>query len=250
LREVAVRWWAGAAIALMAQPSLAASSRVADDEAARLEALRPHFRDYRPPGSGPFPALLLVSGCSGFSRRGDAYTGLAEQWRDKGYAVVFVDFLAARGRDRCFGDVAVADIGNDVLAVARDLQRQPSVKRSGIVAVGWSLGGGGVLAALGRLAHGEDSPLQAVIAYYPVCGSIAPWDAGIPALALMGAADKVARPAVCQELFARLPAGVTVETRVYPEAEHGFNFAGRNYNAAAAAAAAADFDHFISRLSP
>jgi dienelactone hydrolase len=231
----------------MAQPSLAAKGRVADNEAARLEALRPHFRDYRPVGAGPFPTLLLVSGCGGFSRRGDAYTGLAERWRDKGYAVVFVDYLAARGRDRCFGDVGVADIGNDVLAVARDLQRQPSVKPSAIVAVGWSLGGSGVLAALG---HGEDSPLQAVVAYYPVCGSLAPWDTKIPALVLLGAADEVARPAVCQELFARLPAGVTVETRVYPAAEHGFNFAGHGYNAAAAAAAADDLDHFISRLSP
>ena len=245
-----MRWSSGAAIALVLLQSVAASGRIAGDEAAHLEALRPHFRDYRPAGPGPFPALLFASGCSGLSRHGDAYTALAERWRDRGYAIVFVDYLAARGRDRCFGDVAVADVGSDVLAVARDLQRQPSVKRSAIVAVGWSLGGGGVLAALGRLGGGEDSPLQAVIAYYPVCGDIAPWNARIPALVLVGAADEVARPAVCQELFARLPAGVTVESRVYPAAEHGFNFAGRGYNAAAAAAAANDLDQFIGRLSP
>jgi hypothetical protein len=66
------------------------------------------------------------------------------------------------------------EIGRDVLAVARYLQGQPYVKASQIAAVGWSLGGGAVLAALGQLTAAENSPLRAVVAYYPYCRDLQP----------------------------------------------------------------------------
>jgi Transposase DDE domain len=116
----------------------------ADDAAARRQALEPYFRNYRRSGAGPFPAILMVSGCSGFtpSIAPQVYTRAAESWRSKGYVVVFVDYLAARRLANCRGSGAVnaVEIGRDVLAVARYLQGQPYVKASQIAAVGWSLG--------------------------------------------------------------------------------------------------------------
>jgi hypothetical protein len=93
----------------------------------------------------PFPAILMVSGCSGFtpSIAPQVYTRAAERWRSKGYVVVFVDYLSVRGLPNCrgLGAVNAVEIGRDVLAVARYLRGQPYVKASQISAVGWSLGG-------------------------------------------------------------------------------------------------------------
>jgi hypothetical protein len=62
------------------------------------------------------------------------------------------------------GAVNAVEIGRDVLAVARYLQGQPYVKASQFTAVGWSLGAGAVLAALGQMTAAENSPLRAVVA--------------------------------------------------------------------------------------
>jgi dienelactone hydrolase len=84
----------------------------ADDMAAQRQALEPYFRMYRPNGTGPFPTILLVSGCSGFtsSIAPQAYARLAESWRAKGYAVVFVDYLAARGHNAAAAAAATRDV--------------------------------------------------------------------------------------------------------------------------------------------
>ena len=143
------------------------------------------------------------------------------------------------------------DIARDVLAVASHLRSQPYIDPDRISAIGWSMGGGAVLAALEQTDPGERSPLHAVVAYYPVCGTLEPWTVQVPALVLMGANDQMARPAICQEVFARLPHGTPLEVRVYPDAVHGFNFPEApphvSYSAAATAAAAHEVDLFMSR---
>jgi dienelactone hydrolase len=230
----------------MAQTVAAAA---AEDISARLKTLVPYFHTYRPSGLGPFPAILFVPGCLGFTPRAapPAYTRLADAWKADGFAVVFVDFLRARGMTACHGDLAPADVAKDVLAVARYLQHQPFAKAARITAFGWSLGGGGVLAALDRMSPAERSPLHAVVAYTPVCDTLEPWHAKVPALVLMGADDRIAPPQSCRQLFARLPPGTPLEARLYPDAGHLFDLPGPGFNAAAAAAAARDVDRFINR---
>ncbi len=236
----------------LALGQVAASAVAADDMTARRQSLEPYFRMYRADGAGPFPALLFVSGCSGFAHGTSAqiYTAMAEGWRAKGYVVVFVDYLAARGMGRCSG-ITTAEVGKDVLAVASYLRTQPLIDPERISAIGWSLGGGGVLDALAQTDPGESSPLHAVVAYSPGCVTLEPWSTKVPALVLMGANDEMARPAICQQLFTQLPSGTPLETRVYPDAGHVFNFPEPppyvSYNAAAAVAAAHDVDQFMSR---
>ncbi len=245
----------GAAFAIglgLAAMQVAASAVAADDTAARRKSLEPYFRDYRPTGAGPFPAILLASGCNGFAPRKapQIYIDMAEGWRAKGYVVVFVDYLAARGMNRC-PSIAAADLGKDVLAVASYLRTQPLIDPERVSAIGWSLGGSGVLAALDQIDSSERSPLHAVVAYYPVCGTLEPWSVKVPVLVLMGANDKMALPTACQQLFARLAPGTRLETRIYPDAGHGFNIPETpphvSYSAAATAAAAHDVDQFLSR---
>ena len=245
----------------LALGQLAALPAAADDT-ARRQALEPYFRNYRPSGAGPFPAILMVSGCSGFtpSIAPQVYTRAAESWRSKGYVVVFVDYLSARGLPNCRGSGAVnaVEIGRDLLAVARYLQGQPYVKASQISAVGWSLGGGAVLAALGQLTAADNSPLRAVVAYYPYCRDLQPWQAKVPALSLMGAQDEVAPPEVCQRVlhncrmaprFRREFIWRRATVLMFPTCllTPGSVSEVVGYNAAADAAAAREVEQFISR---
>ena len=144
------------------------------------------------------------------------------------------------------------------MAVASYLRTQPFLIPTRITAVGWSLGGGAVLAALGQINSGETSPLHSVIAYYPSCRDLQPWRAMVPALSLMGAEDVTAPAALCQQVFAQLPPGTPIEARTYPEARHGFDaqelppfarFGNEilGYNAAAAEAASRDIDNFMNK---
>jgi dienelactone hydrolase len=54
----------------------------------------------RPQGPGPHPALLFVSGCSGFAPEvaPEHFPREAQTFAAQGFAVVFVDYLGARGR--------------------------------------------------------------------------------------------------------------------------------------------------------
>lgn len=89
-----------------------------------------------------FPAVLFVPGCLGFdSGNGPkTFADMAGSWRTKGYVVVYVDYLKARGQKECDGD-SPSDVAKDILAVTSYLQAQSFIKSSEITAIGWSLDG-------------------------------------------------------------------------------------------------------------
>ena len=216
--------WLGPVLALaLIAPALADAA----DFGKLQKRLEPHYRAYRPDGTGPFPAVMMVSGCSGFtpSVAPTSYTAVAERLKGEGFLVIFVDYLAARGLSRCFEQgryrVDFDDIAQDVLASAAYLRVRPDVKAADITVIGWSWGGGGVLEAL--RAVGEPVPFRAAVAFYPACEGVRPWKAAIPVLMLLGALDDVAPARTCQSLARKLPATSPVEVRVYEEAHHGFD---------------------------
>jgi dienelactone hydrolase len=244
----------GMAVALgLAAGRLApAPASAEDDMTVRRQALEPYFRMVRPSGIGPFPALLFVSGCSGFLPKlaPQFYTETAERWRGRGYVVAFVDYLAARGQTDCrnLPSHTLVEIGKDVLAAAAYLPTLSRIDPARIGGLGWSLGGGGLLAALGQLDAGGKIPLRVAVAYYPVCRTLPVWRARVPVLSLLAGKDETAPPAICREIFAQLAPGMPLETRVFPEAGHAFNVPGLpGYDAAAAAAAEHDVEQFIGR---
>jgi dienelactone hydrolase len=198
----------------------------ARDARERMRALEPHLELRRPDGPGPFPAALLVPGCSGFRpKEGRAHhEAVAQRLQARGYVVARVDYLAARAMRSCQGaSVGTSEIGQDVLAVAAHLRAAPDVRAVSIVAIGESLGGGGVLAALGGAETGKPALLDRVIVYYPVCVGVAPWRAPVPVLMLLGAQDGVTPPGTCKALVSHVTDPASVEIHVYPGAPHGFN---------------------------
>lgn len=139
-------------------------------------AQTPEYRTFKPHGAGPHPAVVFASGCSGFapSVAPKAYERAAEQLRGQGYLVLFADYLARRGLTSCItGRMSLSDAGKDVVAAATWLKSQAFVDPARISAIGWSYGGGAVLAALAEHSQDQLSFSRAVV-YYPVCRGIRP----------------------------------------------------------------------------
>jgi dienelactone hydrolase len=182
------------------------------------------YRTMSPSGPAPHPAVLLVPGCSGFAAVNgvNPYDERAAQLQAAGYFVVFVDYL---GRFNNCGHVSHAQVGEDVLEAVTWTRDQAAVDPTRISVIGWSYGGGGVLAALRAMPPGPPMLARAVM-YYPDCRGETPWSgAGISALMLMGAIDDVARPALCEAVVKGAPPGA-VRSILYPDARHSFDVRG------------------------
>lgn len=177
-----------------------------------------------PAGAGRHPAVLLVSGCSGFVPFNgvNLYEERAAELHAAGYLVVFVDYLGRRHLRNCGMRMSIAQVGADTLEAAAWTRARPDVDPARISVIGWSYGGGGVIAALGAMSPGSAAFTKAIM-YYPVCRGLRPWSVpGVAALMHLGAIDEVAPAAVCEALARGVPANA-LKVIVYPNARHAFD---------------------------
>src|SRR5262249_55711840 len=149
-------------LALFAATTVAASMTLAAEP----------FRVLAPSESTSRPAVLLVPGCSGFIARNgiNHYEERAIELQAARYFRRFGDYLSRRNLTDCAGgrNVSQAEVAADILEAARWIKNQPHVASDKIFAIGWSYGGGGVLAALAAMPSAEPI-LGRVVAYYPDC---------------------------------------------------------------------------------
>jgi dienelactone hydrolase len=144
---------------------------------------------YRPPGSGPFPAVVLLHPCSGRLpprlEQADA-----ARYTARGYALLAVDSFGARGiADGCAGGGASVDMVMDAYGALLHLAALPVIDPDRIALVGYSYGAGVALSAVAfdgpeRLF---DRQFSAAIAYYPWCPDRLA--VGVPTLVLIGELD-------------------------------------------------------------
>jgi dienelactone hydrolase len=183
--------------------------------------LEPHYRTQRPQGPGPFAAILLVPGCGGVAA---ARLTTADDLVRRGYVVAFVDYLSARGlQTACRGEVTPDDVAQDIRAASAYISALPSVRKGAIGAVGWSLGGGGVLASLAGSDEAAGAPFRTAAAFYPVCRGLRPWTATVPVLVLLAGRDDIAPPALCEEVVRALGPRHRVDVRRFADARHSFD---------------------------
>jgi dienelactone hydrolase len=174
--------------------------------------------------------------------------------------VVFVDYLGARGRKVCGGMIRPSDAARDILAAAEYVRAQPLVRPADVSVIGWSMGGGGVLAAISELPAGRAAPFRRAVAYYPVCWGVrTPWPVKVPLLMLLAGRDEVSSTPACQDLVKRLGEGPPIEVRLYPNARHAFdvpdlppltrlpNGAPIGHHPESAAAARVEVERFLAR---
>lgn len=186
----------------------------------------PHLLGYlaRPDGPGPFPAVVVLHGCGGFSSGGSLQ--IADQLQEWGYVALMVDSLGARGLATACGG-SLTDQPNDAFAALKYLSQQLFVAADRIAVLGNSMGGYSALQAIDRDLRPRyvEERFRAVVAYYPSCGIPAAM-MGAPALVLIGELDDWTPAEQCRRMVAHArPDGVPIALTVYPGAFHGFNFA-------------------------
>jgi dienelactone hydrolase len=120
--------------------------------------------------------------------------------------------------------VSQAEASADILEAASWVRDQSNVDAARISVIGWSYGGGGVLAALKAMPPGRPAFAKAVM-YYPVCRGAAPWTTNTTGLMLLGAIDDIAYPALCDAVAKGVPSE-KLQVIKYPNARHGFDMRG------------------------
>jgi len=184
----------------------------------------------RPPGPGPFSAVVLVHGCGGFH---STMISWADRLSRFGYAALAVDSFGSRGIDEdCNGAGFAYQIG-DSYAALRHLSSRPFVQATHIALMGFSQGGWSALAALERNGVEQRSPkkFRAGVALYPIC-RFATGLTTVPVLVLIGDADNWTPASDCEAMVAgrtqlgapRTPGDRSlVELVILPGAHHGFD---------------------------
>jgi dienelactone hydrolase len=137
---------------------------------------------YVPVGKGPFPAVVLMHGCSGLwagpGRPTLSYAFWAEHLRSRGFIALLVDSFGPRGekeictqRNRRISESR--DRPRDAYSAQRWLAARADVDPQRIHVMGWSNGAMAVLHAVMPDAAGGGQPrFRSAVAFYPGCRNL------------------------------------------------------------------------------
>ena len=174
--------------------------------------------------NAPYPAVVVLHGCSGISSHSAAIADRLGAW---GYVALTVDTLGPRGiTGRCGGQIV--DQAFDAYAALRYLSGLGFVDLAQIAVLGQSMGGQAALYAIARdlAAQYFTERFRAAIAYYPNCGVANGSDMTAPVLVLIGEADEWNSAERCREVAARRrPDSARIALSVYPGVHHAFDVA-------------------------
>ncbi len=210
--------------------------------------LSPHYRLRTPQGEGPFPTVLLLSGCDGPRDNLDTW---AEALAEAGWASLAVDSHGPRGftefevwRLVCAGQLLNgAERAGDIAVALADARAMPEVDETRLALFGASHGGWAILEYLSMADHGQvpltltDWPegaapldgVRAALLLYPYCGGLSRasrrgWESPIPVLFLLAEGDSIASEGPCLKVAMRESRrGLPVQTHVYEGVTHGFD---------------------------
>lgn len=195
------------------------------------------FATYYPAKVQPAPTVLIAHGCSGVTPH---YTSWAMDLNSWGYNAVVVDSFRARGVSTVCdrgGLVGPSQRAADLVLAAQDVRRKPW-HAGKIGAVGFSHGGGTILAVLERdryqawasdfLPENASAGIDAVVSYYPGCVSFGgPLRPDMPVMIHFAMQDDWTPPSSC----GWSPGSTKFADRrytvhAYPNATHAFDVAG------------------------
>jgi dienelactone hydrolase len=171
--------------------------------------------------AGPYPAVIVLHGCGGFSSHSAQMADKLGSW---GYVTLTVDSLGPRGITSRCGSTSL-DQAFDAYAALRYLSQLDFVDPARVAVLGQSMGGFSAFYALDRdlAAQYFRESFRAAIAYYPSCGLPAAMLTA-PTLVLIGEADDWTPAERCREMVAHLrPDGAPITLTVYPGAYHAFD---------------------------
>jgi dienelactone hydrolase len=185
-----------------------------------------------PPGTGPFPAVLVLHSCSGVSDHERSWAGRLVSW---GYAALIVDSFGPRNqRNLCEvnkGSIPQTLSAQDAHNAAIYLRTLPDIQADRIGIIGFSFGGTTTFWA--SMAEGipvdrGGRPFQAAVAYYPTCSGgtiVSPFATDV--LILIGKDDDWTPADLCiKTVAARANQARPPAIKVYPGAVHSFDRGG------------------------
>jgi dienelactone hydrolase len=226
------------AVAVLALAACGAPARVTFMNATPAAPRAVPAEEYRPSGSAPFAAVVLLHGCEGVSET----TRRWARWlREQGYLALVVDSWTPRGlTETCsfqVPDPPNTERFDDTMGALRHLHELPEVARDRIGVMGWSNGGVFALAAVngpslaravGRAVALPAPGFAAAVGIYPGgCDSLVRERVVRPVLILVGEADDWIPPAACVEMAEAMRArGAAVRVELFPGAYHYFDFEG------------------------
>lgn len=208
---------------------------------------------FKPTGSGPFPAVVMMHGCSGVYSYSNPTKGVAllhREWGDRlvaaGYVALLVDSFTTRGtQNECGnGAIGVSEVNDrpyDAYAAYDYLEAQSFVAPDRVGLMGWSHGGSSTMASMDVTTGSAFEPVFAVaVAFYPGCGlynafgglANSTWLPYAPFRILHGSHDTTVSPAHCQTrvngavlLGASAATGNPTDLVIYQGAHHSFDMA-------------------------
>lgn len=238
---------------LMSTAALAWQTTPTDTSFINEQGLKIPGKLFRPGGKGPFPAVVMLHGCSGiysFSNPASGVQTLYREWGDRlvaaGYTALLVDSFTPRGTqnecdDSGIGVSEVTDRPGDAYAAQRWLTTQRFVKASRIALLGWSHGGSSAMSSMDQsMTQTGIKPFRAAIAFYPGCGlynafggiTASTWLPYSPFRIHHGDADPLYQSGRCQTRVSRAQSqgastanGNAVDLLVYLNANHSFDMA-------------------------
>jgi dienelactone hydrolase len=190
---------------------------------------------YRPPGDGPFPAVVALHNCEGLGSRevpvASRYSDWGERLAAAGFVVLFPDSFGSRGigaqcsvgRSLRSGRERVGDAE----AARRWLQEQRYVAPDRVSLMGWANGAVAALWAVRRGAKKDPKPdFRSAVVLSPGCRRLrdTAWSARLPTLVLIGAKDDWTPASQCQQMVADARGrSAQASIKVYPGAYHDFD---------------------------
>ena len=196
--------------------------------------------EVRPPGDGPFPAVVLLHGCAGVT---ESTRQWAHWFRDRGYVALVVDSWGPRGlpEGTCSGsapEIPNTERLDDTVGALRWLHTRPYVARDRIGVIGWSNGGVFAMAAINgpsleraarRGVAVPEPGFRAAVALYPGgCFSLVAERVVRPLLVLIGEADDWTPARECDAMITAMRGrGADATLVVYPGAYHYFDVEGQ-----------------------
>lgn len=186
----------------------------------------------KPKGDGPFPAVILLHGCSGMysEHAGNTYNTWASRLVSWGYVTLRVDSLGPRNKTSiCNNPFSILPFerGLDAYAGKSYMENQPYVDDKRIAVMGWSHGGWTTLYTVdnNRMNGIGTGPFNASIAFYPYC-ELPLIHLNAPLLILIGEEDDWTPAFMCENMKLTPAATDKFILKVYPNAYHGFDLKG------------------------
>lgn len=191
---------------------------------ARPDQGLPAYLGGRVAGVAPYPAVVVLHGCSGFSSYN---TNFADQIASWGYVVLAIDSLNPRGiASRCSrpGPGPLLEQALDAYAALSYLSRLDFVDPKRVAVLGGSMGGFSALRVVGHelVTQHSERQFRAAIAYYPLCRG--PQVAKAPILILIGELDDTTPAKDCQMMVENSRSeNAPISLTIYPGTHHAFD---------------------------